>query len=48
MDSVNASYEFIAYENSTHDAFTNKKSDETGKKFDMPIAYNEHRNNLME
>ncbi|PKP44956.1 MAG: dienelactone hydrolase [Bacteroidetes bacterium HGW-Bacteroidetes-12] len=40
MDSVNAPYNFIAYENSTH-AFTNKKSDETGKKFDMPIAYNE-------
>lgn len=40
MDSVNATYQFIAYENSTH-AFTNKKSDETGKKFDMPIAYNE-------
>lgn len=39
MDSVHADYTFKAYPNATH-AFTNPKSTETGKKFNMPIEYN--------
>jgi dienelactone hydrolase len=39
MDSIGASYTFKAYPNATH-AFTNPASTETGKKFNMPIAYN--------
>ena len=39
MDSVNADYEIKTYPNATH-AFTNKGSDETGQKFNMPIKYN--------
>ena len=40
MDSVSANYDFINYENATH-AFTNENSTEVGKKFGIPIAYNE-------
>ena len=40
MDSIGADYKFISYPNSTH-AFTNPASTETGKKFNMPIEYNE-------
>lgn len=40
LDSVGAYYKFIVYPNATH-AFTNPASTETGKKFNMPIAYNE-------
>ncbi len=39
MDSIGADYSFKTYANATH-AFTNPKSTETGKKFDMPIEYN--------
>lgn len=39
MDSIGASYEYIAYENATH-SFTSKAADSLGKKFNMPIAYN--------
>ncbi|MEJ7684479.1 MAG: dienelactone hydrolase family protein [Segetibacter sp.] len=39
MDSIGADYTFKAYANATH-AFTNPKSTETGKKFNMPIEYN--------
>jgi dienelactone hydrolase len=40
MDSIGADYKFISYPNATH-AFTNPGSTETGKKFNMPIEYNE-------
>jgi dienelactone hydrolase len=40
MDSVGASYTFKEYANATH-AFTNPESTENGKKFNIPIAYNE-------
>lgn len=39
MDSVNADYEYIAYEDAVH-AFTSKDADSLGKKFDLPLAYN--------
>lgn len=39
LDSIGASYTFKSYPNATH-AFTNPKATETGKKFNMPIAYN--------
>src|SRR6476620_3083778 len=39
MDSIGANYTFKAYPNATH-AFTNPAATETGKKFNMPIAYN--------
>ncbi len=39
MDSVGASYKFIAYPNATH-AFSNPDATANGKKFDMPIEYN--------
>jgi len=40
LDSIGAYYKLIVYPNATH-AFTNPASTETGKKFKMPIAYNE-------
>ncbi|HEY4207408.1 MAG TPA: dienelactone hydrolase family protein [Puia sp.] len=39
MDSIGADYTFIGYDSATH-AFTNPESDENGKKYKMPIAYN--------
>jgi dienelactone hydrolase len=39
MDSIGADYTFKSYPNATH-AFTNPAATETGKKFNMPIAYN--------
>jgi len=39
MDSVGADYTFKVYPNATH-AFTNPNATETGKKFNIPIAYN--------
>ena len=39
MDSVGADYTFKVYPGATH-AFSNPAATETGKKFDMPIAYN--------
>ena len=40
LDSIGASYKFIVYPNATH-AFTNPGSTATGKKFNMPIEYNQ-------
>jgi len=40
MDSVGAQYTFKTYANATH-AFTNPDATANGKKFNMPIAYNE-------
>lgn len=40
LDSIGANYIFKSYANATH-AFTNPASTETGKKFNMPIEYNE-------
>jgi len=39
LDSVGVSYTFKVYSGATH-AFTNPLSDENGKKFKLPIAYN--------
>jgi dienelactone hydrolase len=39
MDSIGADYTVINYPGATH-AFTNPASTETGKKFNLPIAYN--------
>lgn len=44
MDSVGADYKYVAYENAVH-AFTSKGADELGKKFDLPLAYNENADN---
>ncbi len=40
MDSAKADYTFINYDGAMH-AFTNPASTETGKRFNIPIAYNE-------
>jgi dienelactone hydrolase len=40
MDSIGADYTFKSYAGATH-AFTNPAATETGKKFKMPIAYNQ-------
>jgi dienelactone hydrolase len=40
MDSANVQYEFINYEGAVH-SFTNPGADSVGKKFNMPLAYNE-------
>ena len=40
MEKNGIAYEFKEYEGATH-AFTNPNSTETGKKYQMPIAYNE-------
>ena len=40
LDSIGANYKFIVYPNATH-AFTNPGSTATGKKFNMPIEYNQ-------
>lgn len=40
MDSVEADYQYIAYEGAVH-AFTSKGADSLGKKFDLPLAYQE-------
>lgn len=40
MDSAGVAFTFKDYPNATH-AFTNPAATETGKKFNMPIAYNE-------
>lgn len=41
MDSANVQYEFINYEGAVH-SFTNPGADSMGKKFNMPLAYNEN------
>jgi dienelactone hydrolase len=40
LDSIGADYTFKSYANATH-AFTNPESTANGKKFNMPIEYNE-------
>ena len=40
MDSIKADYTFIAYDSATH-AFTNPMATDIGKKFELPIKYNE-------
>lgn len=40
MDSIGADYTFKTYDSATH-AFTNPQATEVGKKFNMPISYNE-------
>jgi dienelactone hydrolase len=40
MDSADVQYEFINYEGAVH-GFTNPGADSLGKKFSMPLAYNE-------
>ena len=40
MDSANVQYEFINYEGAVH-SFTNPAADSLGKKFELPLAYNE-------
>ncbi|MEM9001625.1 MAG: dienelactone hydrolase family protein [Bacteroidota bacterium] len=40
MDSVGAAYTYIAYEDAVH-AFTSKGADSLGKKFNLPLAYQE-------
>lgn len=41
LDSAKAEYRFVNYPNALH-AFTNPAATENGKKFNMPIAYNEN------
>lgn len=40
MDSIDADYKYISYEGAQH-AFTSKDADSLGKKFDLPLAYQE-------
>jgi dienelactone hydrolase len=44
LDSVGVKYKFKVYEGATH-AFTNPESTANGKKFNLPIAYNEVADN---
>ena len=44
LDGVNAIYTFKEYPNATH-AFSNPDATEMGKKFSIPIAYNEAADN---
>ena len=44
MDAAGADYKYIAYENAVH-AFTSKEADELGKKFELPLAYDETADN---
>jgi len=44
MDAAGADYKYIAYENAVH-AFTSKEADELGKKFELPLAYDEKADN---
>ena len=39
MDAAKVNYRFIAYPGAKH-AFTSKRADELGQKFNMPLAYN--------
>ena len=38
LDSINADYKYIAYEDAVH-SFTSKHADKMGKKFNLPLAY---------
>ena len=39
MDTINADYEYIAYDGVKH-AFTSKEADSLGAKFKLPLEYN--------
>jgi dienelactone hydrolase len=41
MDAAGADYEFVNFSGAKH-GFTNPDADEIGKKFDLPLAYNEN------
>tara|TARA_B100000686_G_C16410857_1_gene772134 strand:- start:53 stop:781 length:729 start_codon:yes stop_codon:yes gene_type:complete len=41
MDTAKADYEFISYQGAFH-GFTNPSADERGRKFNIPLAYNEN------
>lgn len=45
MDSIAADYKFVQYEGATH-AFSNPDATEWGKKFRIPIAYNQNADTL--
>ena len=40
MDELEADYKYVSYEGVVH-SFTSKEADENGKKFDLPLAYDE-------
>ena len=40
IDSIQADYQYFAYPGVKH-SFTSKEADANGKKFDMPLEYNE-------
>ena len=40
MDAASADYEFIAYDGALH-GFTSKEADQNGKKYGLPLAYDE-------
>ena len=40
MDNAGANYRIVTYPDAQH-AFTNEEADELGKKFELPLAYNE-------
>lgn len=40
MEAAGADYEFVAYEGALH-GFTSKAADDNGRKFGLPLAYNE-------
>jgi dienelactone hydrolase len=40
MKSVGANYEFISYPEASH-GFTSPEADENGRKYGLPLAYNE-------
>ena len=39
MSELKVDYKFVSYKDAVH-SFTNKKADENGKKFELPLAYN--------
>jgi dienelactone hydrolase len=44
MESAGANYEFISYPGALH-GFTNPEADENGRKYGLPLAYNESADN---
>jgi len=40
MDDAKVQYEFVSYEDAIH-SFTSPAADSLGKKFNIPLAYNE-------
>ena len=41
MSGLKANYKFVSYKEAVH-SFTNKNADENGKKFNLPLAYNQN------